>query len=143
MPADKIADKMVDTGSNAKKCISEPAARAEETHELEDKFRNLLDNFDNETLKEELLKELKSPENLKQMVNVADKSENNTMPEKAQKVVQDLDQVKLRISEKYKCNTDNQRQSTIAIPIDESLKLFNEQTKHLQVMSPSYDHSWF
>jgi hypothetical protein len=124
--------KSVDAESNSKKQVDKPIA--ELTEDLEDNFKVLLENFDDETLKEELLKELKSPENLNQSTDNYYKIKNKqlSLQTDEKKTIGDIDQIKLRLIEKYKLN-ETDRKSTKTIPINESLKLFYEQSKQLEV----------
>jgi hypothetical protein len=136
---DQITHKLTDVKLNSKDNESTTSEQAM-VIDLDAKFQSLVDTFDDEALKDELMNELKSPENLNQIgFNIAgDYSQitNNRPSETGDKSFEkktrhDLDEIKLRIAEKYKLKTDVKLAKTI--PMDDSLRLLDEQTKHLQV----------
>ena len=104
---------------------------------LEKRFQRLINKIDDEEAREELLKDLKSSENMEKINEK--KEENyflltNSNDEKNEAVnrKKDLNDVKKKLIEKYKANEEPTKAKSIQL--NESLILLQEQTKRQQVV---------
>ena len=117
-----------------------------ESDKLEERFQNLLNKIDNENARIELLKDLKSSENIEKInekksenyfllsnTNGAEVEIQKTKAKDITSKKKDLNEVKKKLIEKYKTVEAPVKAKTINLK--ESLILIQEQTKRYQVIS--------
>ena len=110
-----------------------------EQEKLEKRFQKLLRKIDDENARQELLEDLKSPENIEKINEKRDenyfflKNSHTDIEVKKEKSTKkkDLNDVKKKLIEKYKTKEAPVKAKTI--PLKESVILIQEQTKRYQV----------
>lgn len=104
---------------------------------FEAKFKKIADYLDDEKARQDLLNDLNSVSNLEMLEKASSENDNyfqlkNTQikQETKQKEAKSLNEIKLKILDKYKLKQETSIAKTI--PLSESIKLIQEQTKRTQ-----------